>query len=595
MAERRGTTDDDVVGKAYDHQLAMRLLAYTRPYARWVALAIVVLFLTSLLDLAGPYLTKIAIDEHIAQRDLSGLGRIALLYLAVVVGGFALEYLQFYVMQWVGQRIVFDLRVQVLRHLHRQELAFFDRNPVGRLMTRVTSDIQALHELFTTGVVAIFGDFVTLIGIIVVMFVLDWRLALVANIVLPVLLAISMLFRSRVRASYRDIRSRVAAMNSFLQEHLTGMRVVQIFGHEGGSRRRFDGLNSAHRDAQLRTVLYYALFFPAVEIVSAVATGLILWFGGGRIVQNALEFGVLVAFMQYAERFFRPISDLSEKYNTFQAAMASSERIFKLLDRQPAIHSRRGARRLERARGHIVFENVRFAYDPDEPVLHDLSFEVQPGERLALVGATGAGKTSILSVLTRLYEIQGGRVLLDGIDIRDLDVQDLRRQVGVVLQDVFLFAGDIERNIRLGETRITSEQVRRAAQLVSADRFIDKLPQGYAAEVTERGSTLSVGQRQLLALSRVLAFDPAILVLDEATSSIDTETEILIRAALHRLLEGRTALVVAHRLSTIQDCDRILVLHRGRLRESGTHAELLGQRGLYARLHELQFRDENAA
>jgi ABC-type siderophore export system fused ATPase/permease subunit len=385
-----------------------------------VALAVVVLFATSLLDLLGPYLTKIAIDEHIARRDLSGLGRIALLYLAVVISGFALEYLQFYVMQWVGQRIVFDLRVQILRHLHRQELAFFDRNPVGRLMTRVTSDVQALHELFTSGVVAIFGDVVTLVGIVVAMFVLDWRLALVANIVLPILLAIRMLFRARVRASYRDIRGRVAAMNSFLQEHITGMRVVQIFGHERGSRRRFDALNTAHRDAQLRTVLYYALFFPAVEIVSAVATGLILWFGGGRIVQNALEFGVLVAFMQYAERFFRPISDLSEKYNTFQAAMASSERIFKLLDRQPAIRSRPGARRLERASGHIVFENVRFGYEPGEPVLHDLSFEVQPGERVALVGATGAGKTSILSVLTRLYEIQGGRVLLDGTDIRDL-------------------------------------------------------------------------------------------------------------------------------------------------------------------------------
>jgi ATP-binding cassette subfamily B protein len=595
MSAAQTPPEDAVLGKAYDHVLVTRLSRYVRPYRTWVALAVLLLLATSLLELLGPYLTKIAIDAHIIRHDVSGLGRVALLYLLVVVGAFALEYVQFYLMQWVGQRIVFDLRVQILRHLHRQELGFFDRNPVGRLMTRVTSDVQALHELFTSGVVAIFGDFVTLIGIVVAMFLLDWRLALVANVVLPVLLLVSMMFRARVRGSYRDIRTRVAAMNSFIQEHITGMRVVQLFGREGPSRLRFASLNGAHRDSQLQTVFYYAVFFPVVELVSAVATALILWFGGGRVVQNALELGVLVAFMQYAERFFRPISDLSEKYNTFQAAMASAERIFKLLDREPAIRSRPGAQRLGRATGHIVFENVRFAYNPGETVLHDLSFEVRPGERVALVGATGAGKTSILSVLTRLYDIDAGRILLDGTDVRALDLQDLRRQVGVVLQDVFLFAGDIERNIRLGEPGIGPERVREAARLVAADRFIDRLPEGYASEVTERGGTLSVGQRQLLSLARVLAFDPAILVLDEATSSVDTETELLIRAALHRVLERRTALVVAHRLSTIQDCDRILVLHKGRLRESGTHTELLRERGLYARLYELQFREQSAA
>lgn len=595
MVHPTAPAEDDVTGSAYDRVMARRLVGFLRPYVGRVAGAVVLLLVTSVLELAGPYLTKIAIDEHIARRDLSGLGRVAALYLAVVVGGFALEYLQFYVMQWVGQRVVFDLRTRILAHLHRQELGYFDRNPVGRLMTRVTSDVQALHELFTSGLVAIFGDFVTLLGIVVAMFLLDVRLALVANVVLPALFAISLLFRSRVRASYRDIRTRVAGMNSFLQEHLTGMRIVQLFGREAASREQFAALNGAHRDANLRTVFYYALFFPAVELVSAVATALILWYGGGRVVQEALQLGVLVAFMQYAERFFRPISDLSEKYNTFQAAMASAERIFRVLDRRPAIQSAPAARRVDRARGHLLFENVRFAYDPGEPVLQDLSFEVRPGERVALVGPTGAGKTSILSVLTRLYDIQGGRILLDGTDVRDLDLRDLRRQVGVVLQDVFLFAGDIERNIRLGERAIGSEQVRAAARLAAADRFIERLPQGYATAVTERGGTLSVGQKQLLALARVLAFDPAILVLDEATSSIDTETELMIRAALHRLLVGRTALVVAHRLSTIQDCDRILVLHRGRLRESGTHAELLRQRGLYARLYELQFRDQNAA
>ena len=590
-----GAADDEMTGKAYDHQLAKRLLAYARPYRGPVAGAIALLLVTSVLELFGPYLTKIAIDEHVATGDLDGLARIAILYLLVVVGGFAFEYVQFYVMQWVGQRIVFDLRVRILEHLQRQELAYFDRNPVGRLMTRVTSDVQALHELFTSGLVAIFGDFVTLIGIIIAMFLLDWRLALVANIVLPVLVTISVVFRARVRASYRDIRTRVAAMNAFLQEHITGMRIVQLFGQEVPAQARFAALNGAHRDGQLRTVLYYALFFPAVELVSAIAVALIIWFGGGRVVHSALELGVLVAFLQYAERFFRPVSDLSEKYNTFQAAMASAERIFRLLDRQPAIQTPASAVRLANPRGHIVFDQVRFAYNPAEPVLQDLSFEVRPGERVAIVGATGAGKTSILSVLTRLYDIQGGRILVDDVDVRDLDLGDLRRSVGVVLQDTFLFAGDIERNIRLGHPGIDAGRVRDAARAVSADRFIDRLPEGYRAVVTERGSTLSVGQRQLLALARVVAFDPAILILDEATSSIDTETELLIRAALHRVLSGRTALVVAHRLSTIQDCDRILVLHRGRLRESGSHAELLRQRGLYARLYELQFRDESAA
>jgi ATP-binding cassette subfamily B protein len=585
--------DDEITGKAYDHQLAKRLLLYLAPYRGRVAIAVVLLIVTSILELFGPYLTKIAIDDHVAVGDLDGLGRIAVLYLFVVVGGFALEYVHFYVMQWVGQRIVFDLRARILAHLQRQELQYFDRNPVGRLMTRVTSDVQAIHELFTSGLVAIFGDFVTLVGIVVAMFLLDWRLALVANIVLPVLVGISLLFRARVRASYRDIRARVAAMNAFLQEHLTGMRIVQLFGRERETGRRFSTLNAAHRDGQLRTILYYALFFPAVELVSALALALIVWYGGGEVVRTGLELGVLVAFVQYAERFFRPISDLSEKYNTFQAAMASAERIFRLLDREPGIRS--GRRRLGRARGHIVFDHVEFAYDPAEPVLRDLSFEIQPGERVALVGPTGAGKTSILSILTRLYEIQSGRILLDGVDIRDLDLGDLRRQVGVVLQDTFLFAGDIERNIRLGETSIDAARVREAARLASADRFIARLPLGYQAPVSERGSTLSVGQRQLLALARVLAFDPAVLVLDEATSSVDTETELWIRDALHRVLESRTALVVAHRLSTIQDCDRILVLHRGRLRESGSHAELLRQRGLYARLYELQFRDQSAA
>ncbi len=571
-----------------------RLLAHLRPYWRWVALAVVLLFINSLLALAGPYLTKVAIDDHIRVGDLGGLRSLALLFLGVVLLDFTLEYVQFYVMQWVGQQIMFDLRSRVMRHLSRLDLAFYDRNPVGRLMTRVMGDVQTLHELFTTGVVAIFGDLLTLVGIVIAMFLLDWRLALVANLVLPVLFCISLVFRSRVRTSYRLVRGRVAAMNAFLQEHLTGMRVVQLFGRERSSAAAFAALNSKHRAAHLQTVFYYALFYPAVELVSAAAMALIVYYGGGRVVRDSLELGVLVAFLQYAERFFRPISDLSEKYNTFQSAMASSERIFRLLDQEPRIQSPPAAQRLERARGHLVFDDVSFAYKPGEPVIEHLSFEVLPGERVALVGPTGAGKTSILSVLTRLYEIQSGRILVDGIDIQRLDLGDLRRQLGVVLQDAFLFAGDIESNIRLGETRISAERVREAARLVHADRFIDKLPNGYASEVSERGSTLSLGQRQLLSLARVLAFDPAVLLLDEATSSVDTETEFAIRDAVRRVLAGRTSLVVAHRLSTIQDCDRILVLHHGRLRESGTHAELLQQDGIYARLYELQFRDQAA-
>lgn len=603
MTPRRptSTASEEVVGKAYDHQLAKRLLQHLRPH-RWAAgLAVLLLLCNSLLQLAGPWITKIAIDDHIAQRDLQGLGQLAWLYLLVVVGGFTMQYGQFYLMQSVGQKIMLELRLRLLRHTQRQELAFFDRNPVGTLMTRITGDVQTLHELFTSGLVAIFGDLLTLIGIVIAMMLLDWRLAIVANIVLPILIVLSAGFRSRVRATYRTTRARVAAINAYLQEHITGMRVVQLFGREKTSAAEYDEKNRAHRDVLLKTISYYAVFFPAIELVSACATAMIIYYGGQRILPNGwmagtspLELGVLVAFLQYAERFFRPISDLSEKYNTFQAAMASSERIFHLLDRVPEIRSGVAATTLVRARGDVVFENVSFSYNPKEPVLRHLSFEIQAGERMALVGATGAGKTSILSILTRLYEIQQGRILLDGHDIRSLQLEDLRRQVGVVLQDAFLFAGSLEHNIRLGRGDIDAAQVREAARLVHADEFIQKLDGGYNYEVHERGSGLSLGQRQLISLARVMAFDPAILVLDEATSSIDTETEVKIQDALHRVMEGRTCLVVAHRLSTIQDCDRILVMHKGELRESGTHAELLRLKGIYARLYDLQFREQAA-
>jgi ATP-binding cassette subfamily B multidrug efflux pump len=596
--------EEEAASKAYDHILARRLLRFLKPYSIWVAAAVGLLLIHSLLQLAGPWITKVAIDDHIAFGDLEGLRKMALLYLGVVLVGFSLQYVQFYVMQWVGQRVMFDLRRSIMQHLQRQELAYFDHNPVGRLMTRLTGDIQALHELFTSGVVAIFGDLLTLTGIIIVMFLLDWRLALVANLVLPVLFAVSTLFRSRVRRNYRNIRSRVAAINSYLQEHITGMRVVQLFGREPQIRDDFAHLNDRHRQSFLKTIHYYSLFFPTIEFISAIAIAMILWYGGGRVggallgdgVSTApiIELGVLVAFLQYAERFFRPISDLSEKYNTLQAAMAAAERIFELLDRQPRIVSPSTPQRLQRARGHLLFDNVRFGYNDNEEVLHGISFEVRAGERVALVGATGAGKTSILSILTRLYDIQQGSILLDGIDLRQLALPDLRRQVGIVLQDAFMFAGDISQNIRLGNTAISEQQIRQAAETVHAHSFIERLPQGYQTVLTERGSTLSMGQRQLLSLARVMAYDPAILVLDEATSSIDTHTEEIIQGALHQVMKGRTSLVVAHRLSTIQDCDRILVLHKGVVEESGTHRELLQLKGLYARLYDLQFKDQAA-
>lgn len=596
--------EEEVTSKAYDHVLARRLFQFLKPYRAWVVAAVLLLLIHSLLQLAGPWITKVAIDDHIAVGDLTGLRHMAMWYLGVVLLGFSLQYVQFYLMQWVGQRVMFDLRRQIMQQLQQQELAYFDHNPVGRLMTRITGDIQALHELFTSGVVAIFGDLLTLTGIIVVMFLLDWRLALVANLVLPALFVVSLLFRSRVRNNYRKIRARVAAINSYLQEHITGMRVVQLFGREPQSRDDFAHLNDRHRQAFLKTIHYYALFFPTIEFISAIAIAMILWYGGGRVSAGlfnngmsgapVIELGVLVAFLQYAEHFFRPISDLSEKYNTLQAAMAAAERIFELLDRKPRILSPTKPRRLQRAYGNLVFDNVHFGYTDDEEVLHGISFEVKAGERVALVGATGAGKTSILSILTRLYDIQRGSIQLDGIDIRQLALPDLRRHVGVVLQDAFMFVGDISQNIRLGNSSISDEQVRQAAETVHAHSFIEKLPDGYATVLTERGSTLSMGQRQLLSLARVMAYDPAILVLDEATSSIDTRTEELIQGALHQVMQGRTSLVVAHRLSTIRDCDRILVLHKGVVEESGTHRELLRLKGLYARLYELQFQDQAA-
>ena len=617
--------DEDVLGKAYDARLMRRLLQYLRPYKGYVAVALTAIIAASVLQLAQPYLMKLAIDRYIATGDLAGLNRVALAFLAVLLGSFTLEYLQTWVLNMTGQRIMFDMRTQIYEHLQRLDMRFFDRNPVGRLMTRVTTDVDVLNDMFTAGVVSIFGDVFTLLGIMVVLIVMDWRLALVAFAVLPLIVVVTQWFRRNVRDSYRTVRTWIARINAFLQEHITGMSTVQLFRRERRSYDRFDDINRAHRDANIESIFYYAVFYPAIEVVGALASALIIWFGGGWTMQGTLTLGSLVAFLQYSQRFFRPISDMSEKFNVLQAAMASSERIFTLLDTEvtisSAIDSRRSAVEPEasdfpaelemplaashpgasdrrppnpdrRAPGHITFDHVWFAYGGEDYVLRDVSFEVLPGERLGVVGATGAGKSTLINLLLRFYDVSKGRILVDGVDIRDMALDDLRSMFSLVLQDVHLFSGTIAANVRLGRASITDAEVRSAAAAVHADGFIQRLPLGYESPVAERGSTLSVGQKQLLSFARALAFDPRILILDEATASVDTETELVIQDALKVLMSGRTTIAIAHRLSTIQDMDNILVLHRGTLRESGSHQALLAQRGIYYKLYQLQYKDQ---
>jgi len=587
--------DDPLPARGYDGRLMRRLVTYLRPHAGAVALAACAILLSSAAELAQPWITQQAIDRDIARGDVPGLARMVTIYLALLVFGFVAEYGQTLILQTTGQHILHRLRAQVYAHLQKLELRYYDRHPVGRLMTRVTTDVDALNELFTSGVITVLGDLLALSGIMVAMLVMNWRLALVAFSVLPLILWVAHWFRTNVRESYRRVRGLVARLNAFLQEHLTGMAVVQLFNQEERTRRRFDAINREHRDVNIASIFYYALFYPLIEVIAAVSGALIIWYGTGWARDGTITVGVLVAFLQYSRRFFQPIADLSEKFNVMQAAMAAAERIFGVLDTPPALPDPVTPLVPDNPRGQIEFDHVWFAYDDEHFVLRDVSFTIEPGQRVGIVGATGSGKTTVINLLLRFYDVQRGRVLVDGIDVREWDVRALRRLFGLVLQDVHLFSGTIADNIRLGEAAIDDAAIVRAAQAVHAHDFIVARPGGYTSALAERGASLSVGQKQLLSFARALAFDPVVLLLDEATSSVDTATEVLIEDALRVMMLGRTVLAIAHRLSTIQDMDVILVLHKGELREQGRHQELVAARGLYHRLYELQYRRPLAA
>jgi len=624
MSDPAGSSEDEPLEKAYDSQLLWRLLGYVKPHRALATLAVLLIVLSAFLQLVGPLATAVGIDLYIrpaagvaegaagsngvsrwvdsqlTSRGIeldpdAGLLAIAAVYLGSILAAFFVLALQSYVMQLMGQRIMLDMRREIFSRLQRLDVSYFDRRPIGRLVTRVTNDVDSLNELFTSGLVSVIGDILLLVSIIAVLFWLNWSLAIVTFAIVPLLIVITFWFRKRARESYREVRVKLARINSFLQEHITGMSVVQLFDREKQAREEFSEINREHRDANVRAIFYYGIYYPGVELVTAIGGALILWYGGSRVMTGAISLGALVAFLQYAQRFYRPLSDLSEKYNILQSAMASSERIFRLIDTEPDVRSLSTPTPRLESGGRIGFDRVSFSYEEGEPVLSDISFEVEPGQMVAVVGHTGAGKSTLASLLLRFYDVDAGAIRIDGVDVREWDLKGLRGTIGMVLQDVFLFSGTIAGNIGLGRWRDDEERLRWAAKEVDALGFIERLPGGFDAPVQERGAGLSVGQKQLISFARALAFDPKILILDEATSSIDTETEQKIQLALARLLKGRTSLVIAHRLSTIQRADRILVLHKGELRESGTHQELLALRGIYYRLYQLQYREQEAS
>ena len=583
--------EEEAIGKTYDFQIARRLLRYLKPYLRLLIPALVLTFALNLLGILQPKFTQYAIDWYILPKQADGLMLLVGLFAGVQLLRLIFSYLQTVLLNTVGQYVMFDIRRELYDKLQHQEVAYYDRNPVGRIMTRLTNDVDALNELFTQGVTDVLGDLVMIVAIICVMLWMDVRLTLVTLLTVPLLFAATTWFRKGARRGYDMVRTRIARINAFLQEHFAGAQTVQIFNAEAKSLHKFDVINSDYRKANLDTIFYYAVFFPLVDLIGAVGIALVIWYGGYRVMNSALTLGALVAFIQYSGFLFQPIRDISDKYNVLQAAVVASHRIFKTLDLPIAIQSPAKPLKAGRAGGFIEFQNVWFAYKDEDWVLKDVSFTVNPGESVALVGHTGSGKTTITNLLMRFYDIQRGRILLDGVDLRDWDLESLRKNFAVVLQDIFLFSGTVESNIRLGRDDISDERVEWAAKEVHAHKFIERLREGYQSEVKERGAGLSVGQKQLISFARALAFDPALLILDEATSSIDTETEQWIQQAIGRVMENRTSIVVAHRLSTIQRADQIIVLHHGEIREQGTHQELLAQHGLYWMLYKLQYAD----
>ncbi|MBK7105323.1 MAG: ABC transporter ATP-binding protein [Ignavibacteriae bacterium] len=583
---------DEIKGKAYDSKLMKRLLAYAKPYKKYIVAGILLNILVAGLGPVRPYLTKIAIDDSIVNKDYHGLLIIILILFASLIFQAAIQYALTYYTQLMGQKIIFDLRVKLFEHIQKLSLKYFDKTPIGRIVTRVTNDVEALNELFSSGIVTVFSDVFTIIWIFGFMFFMSWELALITLSVLPILFYATFLFRKKVRDAYRKERKQLSKLNSYMQEHITGMNVVQIFNREKEEFKKFLSINSDYKNAIIKSIYYYAVFFPAVEILSSISIALIIWYGGGSVIQSTMTIGILFAFIQYTEMFFRPIRDLSEKYNIMQTAMAASERIFEVLDDKTIIANPENPKIINKFNGEVEFKNVTFAYNSDENVLKNVSFKINPGKTVAIVGATGAGKTSIISLLTRFYDIEKGEILIDEINIKDLSKHELRKKISVVLQDVYLFSGDIKSNIGLNSEDISDKEIEKAAQIVGADKFIEKLPQKYNQEVKEKGSSLSVGQKQLISFARALAYDPQILILDEATSSVDTETEILIKNAIEKLLVGRTSIVIAHRLSTIQNADKIIVMHKGEIREMGTHQNLLSQKGIYYKLYQLQYKEQ---